>query len=296
MSAVLTRELVDTISSAYEAKGRTGEGRKVRRVIKEKLDDLAGAVVGADKESDGDGRERRGSGAGSLGLSGGGGGAGTLSGGEGGASGAVTSGGGGGFGIGSLASGLGLGGGGSNGGGGPAAAVLDGTSDLPAFVKVIMGKERDRDRRGRKRERESVDVSKIGYGYGGRDKDKDGGVLTGVGGTVRGLWTGRVEGVVRLREWVAEREINLGGVEAGKKEKEVLGSGKDREKWKVPTLSDGDAEEPSRNTHNERSDGRTTEEESDPVVGGGFGAMGPWGERVQKKLELWTGWVSGLSG
>lgn len=287
---MLSRELVDAVGAAYDGKARTADGRGgVRRALRGKLArGGAGAAAGAtagdsDEDGDGDGSGgRRGTMSGGEGPGLGAGGAGgTGTGGVGGGVGLASSGGQLLSGIGSLASGLGLGGGSgaATAGGG---AVWEGTTDLPGFVRVVVGKEArgmGKGRGGKGKERKGEAGDPIGIGYG-REKEKD----AGVGVSVRGLWSGGVMSVVRLRQWEVERE--MGGV-FGEGKKDRVGErerGKDR--W---ALSDGDVDEPGRH---EKSDGRSTEEESD-VVGGAVGMM--WGERVQKKLESWTGWVTPLA-
>ncbi|KAF9462668.1 hypothetical protein BDZ94DRAFT_1194337 [Collybia nuda] len=276
-STVLTRDLLDAVTAAYESKARTTEGRGgVRRALREKLEDFArvGAAAGAagDSDGDGDGGSARRGATGAGEGSGLGPGSASGTGGVGGGVGLASSGGQLLSGIGSLASGLGLGGGSGSAttGGG---AVWEGTTDLLKFVRVVVGKEARGKGKGKERRGDGGDPIGIGYGYG-KDKEKDAGIAV----SVRGLWSGGITTVVRLRQWEVEREV--GGV-FGESKKDRLGErerGKDR--W---ALSDGDVDEPRRH---EKSDGRSTEEESD-IVGGAVGLM--WGERVQKKLESWTG-------
>ncbi|TFK43512.1 hypothetical protein BDQ12DRAFT_622506 [Crucibulum laeve] len=260
---VLTRDLVESIESAYDAKTRPGEGRKVRRALKGKLGDLTNAVAngvgaGLDGDEDGPNRERRGT---------------TASAGEGagGAAGRM---------IGGLADGLRR----VAGGGGPG-EVLEGTVDLAGLVGVFSareglarGKRRSKDRR-----RESVDLGIVGLGYGGRgEKDKHRDMQ--IASSVKGLWCGRVADVARMREWEAEkeRETFFGNGEPGSKKMHRGSERWRREKLALGVGSDGDVEE--RGT---KSDGRSTEEESDAFGGNGFGGM--WGGKVQKKLESWAG-------
>lgn len=133
-------------------------------------------------------------------------------------------------GVGSLASGLGIGGGVTGGPG----AVFTVTMDMDAFVKlVINGKSRD--------------------GHG----------ASSVGASVRGLWTGRVASVLRMREREHERERFLSLSRKEKAAKGDVHSEPDRESERVGT--DG---------------GKSTEDESESRR---------WSERVQRKLESWTG-------
>ncbi|KAF9009063.1 hypothetical protein BDQ17DRAFT_1422232 [Cyathus striatus] len=177
---VLTRELVEAIEGAYDAKVRVGEGRKVRRVLKGKLDDLTNAVAGVDSEGDGVDRER--------------GRGGTLSAGEGGGAGQV---------IGTLASGLGLGGSTA----GSPSSVLEATVDLVNFVNTLTGKDGGGrvKRRARDRMRESVDLGMVGLGEIGKREGFTGHVADLV----------RLRELERERE-----RDGIGDAAGGKKEKE----------------------------------------------------------------------------
>jgi hypothetical protein len=264
--AVLTRELVEGIEAAYESKVRTPEGRGgVRRALREKLEDLTRG------ESDDDGVvERRGTVNVEGGVDGRSGGTGAAVGGIGGGVGLATSGG-------QLLSGIGKLVGASGGSHGGPGGVLEGTHDLEAFVRIVIGKELKGKSKGKakERKRESGDTN-LGHAIYSREKEKDASVAV----SVRALWSGGVTTLLRLRQWEVEREIR------GEKEKErktrrrAIGDGE-------RALSDGDLEDSGRN---EKSD-VATEEESDMVVGPGATGFGPmiWGEKVQKKIESWTG-------
>lgn len=277
--AALSRDLVESISTTYLAKTRVGEGRRVRRVLKGKLDDLTNAVSGSSNVAgfDSEGDDWRG----------------TLSGGEGipdrmtaqgvvssqsgiGASGGQIL-----SGIGSLASGLGLG-----GSGGPpsgAGSIMEGTMDLAWFVGAATAKEsfghmKKGRRKSKERKRESVDLG-VGYGVRGREKD------TVVAGSVKSLWSGHVADLVQIREWEADRERDGGLLRAVSG-----GSERDKDRWKRSIMgmaSDGDADDHDRDRA--KSDGRSTEEESDAFLGGGGSFGGMWGGRVRGKLGSWTG-------
>ncbi|TFK75888.1 hypothetical protein BDN72DRAFT_355244 [Pluteus cervinus] len=278
----LSRDLFLSISSTYDSKTKLGEGRKVRKVIREKLDDLTSAVAGgvgasAAVDEDEDLRAYASSvPTTSHGVTGAGGGLGGVE-----AEGPILSG------IGSLASGLGLVGGSPPGG--TTANIMDTITDLATFARII-AKDAANLRPGRgivgkgkaktKDKRESIDgFGSIGYGYSGKEKERDI-VAASVAGTVKALWSGRVWSIIRLREWEAERDRELIGNSAN--DRRSADRARDRA---MGVVSDGDVEGDLDRGRHERSDGRTTEEESDPVVaaGGGF-----WGERVQRKLA-WTG-------
>ncbi|KAJ7638832.1 hypothetical protein FB45DRAFT_1055059 [Roridomyces roridus] len=148
------------------------------------------------------------------------------------------------------------------GGSGPggAAAVLEPSVDLEAFVRMVVG--RDKSKKKQAKEKESRPGEGEGVDAVSRSKEKE--IVTGVAGCVRGLWSGLVSGVVSLRE--RELEAMSGG---------TMERGKDR--WAPIVLSDGEPDDSEPRAKGEK-DGRSTEEE------------GPdnWGGRVQKKFESWT--------
>lgn len=210
--AYLTLSLISNIAAAF-AKTRAGggDGRKMHRVLLNKLDDIAtdlrggelanaGAGMASDEELDGmgwGGSRKSSLALGGIRMSGSEKGDGTGTGGQ------LLSG------IGSLASGLGLSSASATGAG----ALFEPTSDLGALVRVLVASEK-----GTYRERE-------------RDKEKEKeGVVEGRGtaGSLKGLWSGRVRLVVRMREREKERE---------RKEQE---QGRDKEKGSV--WSDGDTD------------------------------------------------------
>ena len=187
-------------------------------------------------------------------------------------------------GIGSLASGLGLG-----GSGGPpsgAGSIMEGTMDLAWFVGATTAKEsfghmKKGRRKSKERKRESVDLG-VGYGVRGREKDAV------VAGSVKSLWSGHVADLVQVREWEADRERDGGFLRAVSG-----GSERDKDRWKRSIMgmaSDGDDDR-----DRAKSDGRSTEEESDAFLGGGGGFGGMWGGRVRGKLGSWAGYAFLLS-
>ncbi|PFH52744.1 hypothetical protein AMATHDRAFT_1795 [Amanita thiersii Skay4041] len=253
-AAVLNQPLIEAVDAAYETKYRSTETRKVRRVIKEKLDDLAGVVAGTAPDT---GVEpttidaaRRGNQSG-VDITGAGDRAGSGS-----IVGTSST-------FGGIASGLGLG-----GGAGGCSAVLDATVHLPRFIKLIVSgssglsgvRAKGRAKNGKG---ESTDIGLYGYG---KDKDKD--KEAGVAASVRALWSGHVNALLKMREW---QELS------SSQEKENIQRVRDR--WALGVVSDGEEGERA------KSDGRTTEEESDHF---GFGSSF-WGEKMQKTLESWAG-------
>ncbi|KAF8640106.1 hypothetical protein AX17_001342 [Amanita inopinata Kibby_2008] len=247
---VLSQTLIEAIDAAYESKYRSTETRKVRRAIKEKLDDLAGVVAGTNPDNDPDqgtiDASRRGNQS-SIDIPGPGdrGGSGTLVGSS------ST--------LGGIASGLGL-----SGGTGGCSSIVEPTIHLPRFVRTVaggaqaMGGVRVRGKRSGKRE--SIDLGLYGYG---REKDKD--KEAGVGASVRALWSGHINILLKMREWQELSSVDKDG------------SDKWRDRWPVGASDGEEVERP-------RSDGRITEEESDHF---GFSSSF-WGERMQRTLESWT--------
>ncbi|KAK7049503.1 hypothetical protein VNI00_005534 [Paramarasmius palmivorus] len=212
-----------------------------------------------------------------------------------------------------------------------AASILVPTADLPEFIHAVVGrkrlekkekereKEKDKEKEKREKEKErgegrrdSVDsedglspstaikkvrASKPKLKQPSKDIDKESGV-GGVAGTVRGLWSGNVLLVARLRERIAERDNDRKRQlerELEDKEKSDDGMGpllEEKVERKGTTLwSDGDTDYNDRpgfrrtqSAHPEKSDGRSTEEEG---AGGGIWGMGT--SRVRGKIESWTG-------
>ncbi|KXN89570.1 Protein STB6 [Leucoagaricus sp. SymC.cos] len=286
----LTRELVDSIESAYAKRVVSGSAsasnvlprpksrtrRRVKRAIKGKLEDITSAVATAtstdhdflhdtiddDRIGRDDHLER-----GDRGDRGG-----TLSGGE--ADGNMSVGSGGHQllrGVGNLilsgASGIA----GTNGSG-HHTCIYEVIVDLERFVGSILekdgsGSSRRLGVRGRKKKgpSESVDFGRGGAGGG------SGGTSGGEYGVVVSmLWSGRVADVVALREWEKERErvdMSLGSASG----------------FNGGVGSDGEE------ARSEGIGGRSTEgEDSDLQMEGRLGG-GSFGERVQRKLGSWTG-------
>ncbi|KAG6919418.1 hypothetical protein DXG01_006301 [Tephrocybe rancida] len=271
---VLTRELVDAISLAYDAKGGAADGgRRVRRALRDKLragidseGELAGEPRGVGSGGEG--------GSGSVGIVAGHGGQGgigigigkdrdggkeTIGGvgtGVGSSGGQILSG------IGSFASGLGIGVG--PGGAAGAGAVVEATCDIGWFVRAVYAKDKEGDRGGKGKGRKGRAEGPAGYREDG-----------GVGVSVRALWSGQVGSLIRLREWEVEKE-RMGNVA----ERKRRGAGAERERL---ALSDGDVDDSAGAMAKSE-----TEEESDSVMQQGS-FRGMWGERMQKKLGSWAG-------
>jgi hypothetical protein len=170
-------------------------------------------------------------------------------------------------GIGSLASGLALGR--SDGSGN----VLDVVLDLGVLARTIVGRGDRTDAKERKGNKDK-DVE---MWEGGKEKDR-------VGASLKGLWSGNVASVLRMRERERARE-SMGTIVKGKKSKGGRKADRDKDRW---ALSDGDVDEVAQ--ERERTEGKSTEEESEALSAfTGIGMGRPWSGKVQKKLELWTG-------
>ena len=246
---VLSQSLIESIDAAYDSKHRHTETRKVRRAIKEKLDDLAGVVAGAAPDTNQDQGSidavRRGTQS-SIDIS--------SPGDRGGSNGLVGSS----TALGGIASGLGLSGG-TNG----LSSVVEPTTHLAHLVKLALGGAsnsawaRGKNKSGKQREGKDYGV----YGSG-KEKDKE----AGVAASVRALWGGNVNQLAKMREWqdfaIADKDFAHNG-----RERVVVSEGEEIERT--------------------RPDGRTTEEESDLVLGG----PSFWGEKMQRTLESLTSYV-----
>lgn len=232
----LTAYTVTSIANAFASKTRTSDARKMHRVLFNKLDDIATDLRGGEvgqggssfsEDEDGLGRGAR-RGVVGMGRKGSAGHEKDSAGGQ------ILSG------IGSLASGLGLSGGVSGG----AASVLEPTSDLRSFANTIAAGEKGRDREW--------------------EKDVGENAERGTAASLKGLWSGHAEVVLRMRE--REREKHA-PISATPKKSEP-------EREKGGLYSDGDTD-----------GGKTTEDENDPF-GGNSGK--PWSGRMQKKIEIWA--------
>ena len=270
---VLTRELVESINHRYDLKIKH-ESNKVRRAIKNRR-------TAADSDGNAEDQHQRDR---EWMMS--------ISGGEsardvspakvGSSGGQILSG------IGSLASGLRLG----TGAVVDAGSIVNPMVDLTSFIHGVMGHGGSSIRRVKERKRESVDLVPMS----GVGKEKDG----VVGGTLKLLWSGRVADIVRMREIDVDLPPSGCSAAAGGSRTHERDRGRDRWKMPIHVASDGELDEKGRRIF----DGRSTEEESDPVVPGhsghsqSFGGM--WGGRVRGKLGNWAGYIifllfSGLS-
>jgi hypothetical protein len=236
--------------------------RKVKRVLKDKLEDLTNAVTNDDGALDGSRDDR---------------GRGRLSEGEGEDNLNVGSSGGHIFReVGNLllSGASGIAGATSTGGG--VGCIYDVNTDLQRLANTIMENEGSKIKLGMraKRKRGVKGTESIDFGRGNLSIGSAGGGPTnGDYGVIAAmLWSGRVTDVVVLREWEKERE-NMEVVNSPN----VSGVG--------GIMSDGEEGK------SEGLCGRSTEgEESDLQevrLGGSFG--GVWSEKMQKKLESWTG-------
>ncbi|KAF8621597.1 hypothetical protein AX15_007620 [Amanita polypyramis BW_CC] len=249
---VLNQSLIEAIDTAYDSKHRPTERRKVHRAIKEKLDDLAGVVAGTVPDNVSEqgiiDTVRRGNQS-SIDFSGSGVGSGSLVGSS------NT--------LGGIASGLGL-----SGGAGVISSIVEPTVNLSRFAKLVVGSAgggwtRAKSRTGK--QRESVDLGIYGYGKE-RDKDKD----AGIGASVRALWSGHINLLLKMRDW---QELSGTTIERDREAADRW-----RSRVAASTVSEGEEGECA------KADGQLTGDESDQVaVGTSF-----WSERM-KTLESWAG-------
>lgn len=193
-------------------------------------------------------------------------------------------------GIGSFASGkLGLG-----NKSGKGSDILEPQLDLETFVKGIIGKDKGwksrNEKMAKRRSRRLsvggvVDLSNQGGGQVRSDKERDAkeherdmSVVYSVGGCIRGLWSGRCGNVVILRLREAERELQDPKGRFDEKKMDSHRRRLQRVRPKLSPASDGEG--------GDRSDPRSSDPE-DLLTSG----IGPWGGKVQRKLESWTKWV-----
>lgn len=139
------------------------------------------------------------------------------------------------------------------------------TADLGVFVReIVSGRERDREREKEKdleRERDKEKSSKDGDSFKERMDEKE-----KVGGSLKALWSGKVEVLGRMRERAEGRGWAYRGVE---RERE----GDRNEEKERDRLTSSDVEDPV-----------TKNLGDDELVFGGA-----WSGKVQKRLEMWAG-------
>lgn len=223
---VLNQSLIDSIDASYDSKHRPTESRKVRRAIKEKLDDLAGVVAGTVPDTDQVQDQVRRGPQSTLDLTGTGdrGGSGSLVG-------SSTT-------LGGLASGFGR----SNSSANGLSSIVEPFTHLARLVKLALGGSPGNGwARGRGKQRENLDFGSI-YSSG-KEKDKE----AGVGASIRALWSGHINQLTKMREWY---EL------AGSTDKETKIRGRDR----LATRPTSEGEE------NERLKRDGTEDESDQIA------------------------------
>lgn len=147
----------------------------------------------------------------------------------------------------------------SGSGGGPGSVGVP-TTDLGVFIReIVSGRERGRDKEREKGkdvewERDQEKLGKDGEYVKERTDEKE-----RVGGSLRALWSGKVEVLGRMRERVEGRGID--------REREI-----DRS-WEKDRLTSSDVDDPVMKNLGD-----------DELAFGGA-----WSGRVQKRLEMWTG-------
>jgi hypothetical protein len=151
--------------------------------------------------------------------------------------------------------------------------VLDVVLDLGVLARAVVG----RGDRAETKERKGNKDKDVEIWEGGKEKDR-------VGASLKGLWSGNVASVLRMRERERARE-SMGAIVKGKKSKGGRKADRDKDRW---ALSDGDVDDVAQ--ERERTEGKSTEDESEALSAfTGIGMGRPWSGKVQKKLELWTG-------
>ncbi|THV08548.1 hypothetical protein K435DRAFT_740733 [Dendrothele bispora CBS 962.96] len=175
-----------------------------------------------------------------------------------------------------------------------AASIVKPVFDLKEFVDIVVGEDMEV-----KKEDES-DGSDDGLGKATAKmkarvrpkRHKDKGAVHGVAGSVKALWMGcvdeiskarkKVEDMLREQERAREERGVLSDGGGGLPKRRTFGSlGSDSDEPRRPSFS----RRGSLKSGNERSDGRTTEEEGALDT---FGALWARGSRVSRKIESWT--------
>ncbi|KAF9247064.1 hypothetical protein BU15DRAFT_69908 [Melanogaster broomeanus] len=148
------------------------------------------------------------------------------------------------------------------------------TADLGTFIRgVVSGRERERERekereKDRDRERDKDRSSRDGESLkerveGAEEKEK-------IGGSLRALWSGKVEALVRMRE----RAEGKGWIHRGREREHASLWDKDQDRaWEKDRLVSSDVDDAMMKNIGE----------------GELAFGGAWSGKVQKKLEIWAG-------
>jgi hypothetical protein len=172
-----------------------------------------------------------------------------------------------------------------------AACLTEVMTDLEGFVQLVVGKThlnknemKSKRQRIRNKSRDWNDSTDLLEALSVSEK------VGGVGGSVRALWSGRIAGLVKLRQSEAsamELQKSEASVRVDNAKAAAAGKEKEREREKEERDKVKDKLTPgfwSDRDEDERPDWRMTEDEGD------LNSLGrPWGGRVQKKIESWAG-------
>lgn len=156
---------------------------------------------------------------------------------------------------------------GASGSAGGPASVSAPTTDLGIFVReIISGRERERDRGREKekdgeRERDKEKLSKEAESFRERTDEKE-----RVGGSLKALWSGKVEVLSRMRARAEGRTWFHRGLEREREGDRTWDKDKDR-------LTSSDVDDPVAKN----------------LVDDELAFGGAWSGKVQKRLEMWTG-------
>jgi hypothetical protein len=156
----------------------------------------------------------------------------------------------------------------SGSGGGPA-SVCAPTTDLGTFIREIVGgRERGRDREREKEKDSERERDKEKFGRDRESSKERTDEKERVGGSLKALWSGKVEVLVRMRARAEGRMWVHRGIEREREGDRSWDKDKDR-------LTSSDVDDP------------VTKHLGDDDLA--FG--GAWSGKVQKRLEMWTGYV-----
>ena len=143
------------------------------------------------------------------------------------------------------------------------------TADLGVFVReIVSGRERDKEREKDKdvdKDRDKEKSGKDGESLKERTDEKE-----KVGGSLKALWTGKIEVLERMRERAEGRGWANRGIE---REREGDRNGEKEKEKEKERLTSSDVDDP------------VTKNLADDELA--FG--GAWSGKVQKRLEMWAG-------
>ncbi|KAH7914333.1 hypothetical protein BJ138DRAFT_1144062 [Hygrophoropsis aurantiaca] len=155
-----------------------------------------------------------------------------------------------------------------------AGGIMAPTADLGVFVRAIIAKG-DKEKGDKERD-------KGGEWTGDKDRDEGEKDKERIGGSLRALWTGKTDLVLKMRERAEGGGAGKERLRDKKGKDMVKGKGRERERLTSSDLDHEDAA-PLALAVSERVDSGKSNTEDEFAFGG------IWSGRVQKKLELWAG-------